>query len=100
MNRHTSEIWYDSAQSYRAKKTYKKFTTTYNSKGKIETINNNDNKFAFSYGIFGNEIKQVQNIAGFNKQIEQNFVTDINGLKTEKSFILFTLDISSFINLQ
>ncbi|MDR1925382.1 MAG: hypothetical protein LBQ66_13510, partial [Planctomycetaceae bacterium] len=37
-------------------------------------------------GIFGNEIKQVQTIAGFNKPIEQNFVTDINGLKTEKSF--------------
>jgi YD repeat-containing protein len=81
LNRHTSEIWYDSAQSWRAKKPYKKFTTTYNRKGKIETIQDNDNKFTFDYGVFGNEIKQVQNITGFNKPIEQNFVTDINGLK-------------------
>jgi YD repeat-containing protein len=86
MNRPTAEIWYENVTSWSQKRPSKKFTTTYNNRGKIESISGGDNKFAFSYGIFGNEIKQTQFLAGFSKPIEQNFVTDINGLKTEKSF--------------
>jgi RHS repeat-associated protein len=62
----------------------KKFATTYNSRGKLESINDGGNNFVFSYGIFGNKIKEAQTLTDFGKPIEFNFVTDINGLNTEK----------------
>ncbi|MDR1480114.1 MAG: hypothetical protein LBJ00_14355, partial [Planctomycetaceae bacterium] len=34
--------------------------------------------------IFGNKIKEIQTLADFGKSVEFNFVTDINGLNTEK----------------
>jgi YD repeat-containing protein len=64
-NRPTFEIWYDSLTSFRANKPHKKITTTYNNRGKLESINDGENKFTFSYGAFGNEIKQTQNLSGF-----------------------------------
>jgi RHS repeat-associated protein len=84
LNRHTSEIWYDTSKSWLQKTPSKKITTTYNNRGKIESIDDGDSKFTFAYGIFGNEIKQTQNLAGFEKPIEFNFATDINGFNTEK----------------
>jgi RHS repeat-associated protein len=85
LNRATSEIWHSSWRSFiDNKQPIKKFTTTYNNKGKIESTEDGDNNFTFAYGIFGNEIKQNQNLSDLGKPIEFNFVTNINGQKTEK----------------
>jgi RHS repeat-associated protein len=85
LNRATSEIWHSNWRSFiDNKQPIKKFTTTYNNKGKIESTEDGYNKFTFSYGIFGNEIKQNQNLSDLGKPIEFNFVTNINGQKTEK----------------
>jgi YD repeat-containing protein len=85
LNRPTSEIWHSRWRSFiDNKQPIKKFTTTYNNKGKIESTEDGDNKFTFAYGIFGNEIKQNQNLADLGKPIKFNFVTNINGQKTEK----------------
>jgi RHS repeat-associated protein len=83
-NRPTSEVWYDSWASFRTDKPHKKFITTYNKLGAIKSIADGDNKFTFKYGIFGNKINETQYLAGFEKPIELNFITDINGLKTQK----------------
>jgi RHS repeat-associated protein len=85
LNRPTSEVWHDTWRSFHEnKQPIKKFTTTYNHSGKIASTEDGDNKFTFAYGIFGNEIKQTQNLADLEKPIEFNFTTDTNGLKTEK----------------
>jgi RHS repeat-associated protein len=85
-NRPTSETWHSSWRAFiDNKQPIKKFTTTYNHSGKIESIQDGDNKFAFAYGIFGNKIKEVQNLSNFEKPIEFNFTTDVNGLNIEKS---------------
>jgi RHS repeat-associated protein len=83
LNRHTSEVWYDNYESWLLQKTLKKFVTTYNRSGKIASVEDGDNRFVFSYGVFSNEIKQVQTLAGLQKPIEFNYATDIIGLKTE-----------------
>jgi RHS repeat-associated protein len=85
LNRPTSEVWHDTWRSFHEnKQPIKKFTTTYNYSGKIASTEDGDNKFTFAYGIFGNEIKQTQNLADLEKPIEFNFVTNINGFNTEK----------------
>jgi YD repeat-containing protein len=83
-NRHKTEIWYDTINLWLQKKPSKQFTTTYNNRGKLEFIDDGNSKFTFTYGIFGNKIKEVQKLSGFEKPIEFNFVTNINGLNTEK----------------
>ncbi|MDR0390499.1 MAG: hypothetical protein LBH59_01225, partial [Planctomycetaceae bacterium] len=83
--RPTSETWYASWRSFAENKTpIKKITTTYNHSGKIAKINDGNNEFNFAYGIFGNKITESQNLMDLAKPIEFNFVTDINGLNTEK----------------
>ncbi|MDR2344507.1 MAG: hypothetical protein LBE18_00420 [Planctomycetaceae bacterium] len=84
LNRATSENWYDTWQSFVDNKSPIKNITTKYQNGKIKSIEDGDSKFTFDYGIFGNEIKEIQNLADFSKPIEFNFVTDINGLITEK----------------
>jgi YD repeat-containing protein len=84
LNRHTSEIWYDDGNTWFKKTPSKKITTIYSNRGKIESVDDGDNKFTFAYGIFRNEIKQIQKLYDFEKPIEFNFVTDINGFNKEK----------------
>jgi RHS repeat-associated protein len=83
LNRHTSEIWYDNYESWTKKNATKKFVTTYNRAGKLSTVDDGENKFSFSYGVFGNETKQVQKLAGLEKPVEFNYTTDITNLRTE-----------------
>jgi YD repeat-containing protein len=82
LNRHKTEIWHGTINLWLQKKTSKQFTTTYNDRGKLESIDDGKSKFTFTYGIFGNKIKEVQKLAGFEKPIEFNLVTNINGLNT------------------
>ncbi|MDR2172257.1 MAG: RHS repeat protein, partial [Planctomycetaceae bacterium] len=87
LNRPTSENWYETwASFYTNKPPIKKFQTVYNNKGKIASTEDNDNKFTFDYGIFGNELKQTQNFTGYEKPFPFTFYFkhDINDLKIEK----------------
>jgi RHS repeat-associated protein len=89
LNRVTSEIWHDSWRSFIDNKPpIKKFMTTYTNKGKIESTEDGDNKFTFSYGLFGNELKQMQNVVGFDKTFTFYFTHDINDFKIEKTLAL------------
>ncbi|MDR2171337.1 MAG: hypothetical protein LBP59_14435, partial [Planctomycetaceae bacterium] len=73
LNRPTSENWYETWSSfYTNKPPIKKFQTIYNNKGKIASTEDDNNKFTFSYGIFGNEIKRIQKLADLEKPVEFN----------------------------
>ncbi|MGL4941572.1 MAG: RHS repeat-associated core domain-containing protein, partial [Thermoguttaceae bacterium] len=85
LNRHTSEIWYDDYAALQEKKPSKVFKTTYNRAGKMATMDDGDNKFEFTYGVFGNEINQKQTLAGLEKPLEFEYATDISGLRTQYS---------------
>ena len=83
LNRPTSETWYADFNSWSQHKKSKQFVTTYNRSGKMSSVDDGDNKFMFTYGLFGNEIKQIQRLSGLNKPVEFNYTTDILGLKTD-----------------
>jgi RHS repeat-associated protein len=54
----------------------------------MSSVDDGENKFMFAYGVFGNEMKQVQKLSGLNRPVEFNYETDITGFKTESALLL------------
>lgn len=88
LNRHTSEIWFDDYRTWKEQAPSKVFKATYNRAGKMVTMDDGDNRFEFTYGIFGQEIHQKQTLGGLEKPVEFAFQTDISGLRTQHQAIV------------